>query len=152
MPYECQLVDRAAQPAMIIRARTPMLELPQVLGVAMGAIAEFLASREIQPTGAPFVAYHNMDMQDLDIEIGFPVAETVHGVMDVQPGEIPGGMVACTLHTGPYSKVSEAYDALNVLITERSLQPTGVAYEFYLNDPMTTPEERLQTEVVLPLK
>ena len=36
-------------------------------------IAQYLAEQSEQPAGAPFVAYYNMDMQNLDVEIGFPV-------------------------------------------------------------------------------
>jgi hypothetical protein len=31
----------------------------------------------------PYVAYHNMDMQNLDIEIGFPVAKELESKNDI---------------------------------------------------------------------
>jgi effector-binding domain-containing protein len=35
---------------------------------------------------------------------------------------------------------------------ENGYQPTGVAYEVYLNDPDETPPEELQTQIAFPLK
>ena len=28
-----------------------------------------------QPAGVPYAAYHNLDMQDMDVEVGFPVSK-----------------------------------------------------------------------------
>ena len=79
MLYQCELLDRSAQPTLVIRTRTAVQNLPQVLGQAYGAILQYAGSLGVQPCGAPFVAYHNMDMQDLDIEIGFPFAQALTG-------------------------------------------------------------------------
>jgi hypothetical protein len=42
-----------------------------------------------QPAGPAFVAHHNMDMQNLDIEQGFPVSKPLPAKGEIQPGEIP---------------------------------------------------------------
>ncbi len=86
MSYQCELVNRSTQPTLTIRTRTAVQNLPQVLGPAYGAILQYAGQLGVQPCGAPFVAYHNMDMQDLDIEIGFPFAQELTGL-----GEYPGG-------------------------------------------------------------
>jgi effector-binding domain-containing protein len=152
MNYQCELLDRSAQPTLAIRTRTPVHDLPPVLGQAYGAILQYVAPLGIQPCGAPFVAYHNMDMQDLDIEIGFPFAQELAGHGNIRAGEIPGGKAVTCLHIGPYNQVGGAYEALQKWFEDHSYIPTGVAYEFYLNDPQTTSPSELQTQVVFPLK
>jgi effector-binding domain-containing protein len=92
-----------------------------------------------------------MDMQDLDLEIGFPFVQKLGGEGEVIEGEIPGGTAAECLHVGPYDQVSAAYDALQKWMEANSYTPSGVAYEFYLNDPQITPAAELQTQVVFPL-
>jgi len=151
MEYPCELLDRLAQPALVIRTRTPVQNLPQVLGQAFEAILQVAGEAGLQPSGAPFVAYHNMDMADLDIEIGFPFAQKPNGKGPVLAGEIPGGRAAACLHVGPYDKVGAAYDALRQWMRAKGLAPSGVAYEFYLNGPGTTAPAELQTQVVFPL-
>jgi len=123
-----------------------------LLGEAYGRIAAYLAGSGEIPAGAPFTAYYNMDMQDLDVEIGFPVSKPLAGKDDIRASEIPGGKLAFALHTGPYSECGPAYEALTQFVKEHGFEATGVAYEFYLNDPQETPQAQLQTQIVFPLK
>jgi effector-binding domain-containing protein len=152
MEYQVELLDRPAQPTLAIRTRTPVQSLPQVLGQAYGAIIQYAGQLGFQPSGAPFVAYHNMDMADLDMEIGFPFAQKVVGKGEILASEIPGGKAAACLHVGPYDQVGTAYEALQKWMEANGVVPSGVAYEFYLNDPQVTPPAELQTQVVFPLK
>jgi effector-binding domain-containing protein len=152
MEYRCELLDRPAQPALVIRTRAPVQSLPQVVGQAYGAILQYAGRLGFQPSGAPFVAYYNMDMADLDMEIGFPFEQKPEGEGNVLAGEIPGGKAAACLHVGPYDQVGAAYEALQEWMQANGCVPAGVAYEFYLNDPGTTPPAELQTQVVFPLK
>jgi effector-binding domain-containing protein len=93
-----------------------------------------------------------MDMQDLDIEIGMPVPEPLPGQGDIEAGEIPAGQLAACVHTGPYEDIAPAYEALSAWMAQEGYEPTGVAYEVYLNDPGDTPPDELRTEVFYPLK
>jgi len=152
MEYRFELLDRPAQPALVVRTRAPVQSLPQVVGQAYGAIMQVAGQLGVQPSGAPFVAYYNMDMADLDMEIGFPFERKLTGKGNVLAGEIPGGRAAACLHVGPYDQVSAAYEALQQWMQANGHVPTGVAYEFYLNDPQATPPAELQTRLVFPLK
>ena len=151
MTYRCETIDRPAQPVLSIRTRAAVQDLPQVMGKAYGAIMHYLGELGVPPAGAPFVAYFNMDMQDLDMEIGFPVMQPLPGKGEVQPSEIPGGKAATCLHVGPYPELSGAYQALGDWVKANGYQATGASYEFYLNDPEETPPEKLQTQIVFPL-
>ena len=152
MTYTCEVIERSAQPVLSMRIRTPVHELPEQLGRVYGAIAQYLAELSEQPVGAPFTAYYNMDTQDLDVEIGFPVAKKLPGKEEIQAGQIPGGEFATCLHTGPYSEVGLAYNVLSTWMQAHGHEPTGIAYELYLNDPGETPPEKLQTQILFPLK
>jgi len=152
MEYRCELLDRPAQSTLVIRTRTPVQSLPQVVGQAYGAIMQYAGQLGLQPSGAPFVAYYNMDMADLDMEIGFPFEQKPEGKDNVLAGEIPGGKAAACLHVGPYNQLGAAYEALQKWMQANGYVPAGVAYEFYLNDPGATPPAELQTRLVFPLK
>jgi effector-binding domain-containing protein len=151
MPFECALETWPGQPALSVRVRTSVDQLRQVLGQTYGAIAGYLAGLGEAPAGPPFTAYHNMDMTDLDVEIGFPVARPLAGRGEIDPARMPGGRVATCRFTGPYSELKPAYEALTCWVAEGGHEPTGVAYELYLNDPAVTPPDRLETRIVFPL-
>ncbi len=148
----CETREQIAQPVLMMRTRTPAQGLPAVLGQCYGKIWTHMVAVGGQPGGAPYVAYFNMDMNDLDLEIGFPVNGELPGQGEVQAGALPAGKVATILFTGPYPSMADAYNALNEYMQANALQPTGTVYEFYLNDPAQTPPERLQTQIVFPLK
>ena len=152
MTYKCEVKEQAAQATLTIRTRTPQKDLPQVLGRGHGTIAQYLGTLGEHPIGAPFSAYYNMDMQDLDVEIGFPVSRELPGSGEIQASQIPGGKLATCLYTGPYSEMEPAYTALMQWMAEKGHEATGVAYEMYLSDPGEVPPEELQTLIVFPLK
>jgi effector-binding domain-containing protein len=152
MEYQCEIIEQPAQTTLVVRTRTAVGNLPTVLGGPYHAILNNLGETDGKCIGAPYVAYYNMDMDDLDIEIGFPVSKTLPGKGEVQTGEIPAGKQATCLYVGPYNKIEPAYGALMKYIQEKGLTPTGVAYEFYLNDPGETPENELQTKIAFPLR
>jgi effector-binding domain-containing protein len=149
---ECEVKDQVAQFTLSIRTRTAVQDLPQLFGTGYGAIVQYLGELGEHPTGPPFAAYYNMDMADLDVELGFPVPHQVEGRGEIQTGTIPAGKVATCLYTGPYSEIEQAYNALMSWMQANGHEATGVAYELYLNDPNETEPADLQTQVIFPLK
>ena len=152
MSYECELVERPLQPTLYIRTRTTVQELPQRLGQAYGAIAQYLAELGETPAGPPYAGYYNMDMQDLDVEMGMPVSRALAGKGEIKAGQLPMGQAATTVHVGPYDAIEPAYNALMGWMAEQGHQGAGVAYELYLNDPAQTPPDQLRTQIIFPLK
>jgi effector-binding domain-containing protein len=152
MTYNCELVDQAAQPTLSIRTTTSIKELPQELGKAYGAIGQYMGELGEQPAGAPYAAYFTFSMESMDIEIGFPVGGSLPGKGEIQSGEIPAGKIAQTIYTGPYNKIEPAYNALTAFVEQQGYEATGVAYEYYLNDPGEVAPEELLTQIVFRLK
>jgi len=152
MGYKCEVKEKKAQPVLSVRTKSAVQDLPQVLGKYYGAIAQYLGELGENPAGPPYVAYYNKDMQNLDIEIGFPVSKNLTGKEDIKMSEIPSGRFASCLYTGPYNEIEPAYNELTNWIEEKGYESTGVAYEIYLNDPSQTPPEDLKTEIYFLLK
>lgn len=152
MSYNCELLEQEPQPTLSVRATTDIKNLPQELGKAYGAIGQYLGQLGEQPTGAPYAAYFNFDMSNIDVEIGFPVSKTLPEKDEMKATELPGGKLARCLYTGPYNKIEPAYNALTEWVKANGYEVTGVAYEFYLNDLGEVPPEELMTQIVFPLK
>lgn len=151
MAYSCEVKEQPAQATLSIRTRAAVQDLPRVFGQGYEAIYRYLTELGEQPTGAPFAAYYNMDMENLDIELGFPVTRELPGRVEIKAGQIPGGRVATCLYTGPYSDMAPAYEELSQWLKDNGYEASGVVYEQYLNGPETPPAE-LQTQIVFPLK
>lgn len=152
MNYQFEIVETQAQPVLSTRTVTSVEKLPQELGKAFHAIVAHVQGLGEQPVEAAFAAYHNMDMSNLDVEMGFPVAKPLPGRGGIVPGEIPAGKKATCLYKGPYQEMKPVYDAMAKWMSENGHQPTGVVYEFYYNSPMEVPESELLTKIVFLLK
>jgi effector-binding domain-containing protein len=152
MAFDCELKELTAGPALSIRTRAAVQDLPEVFGKGFGAILEYLGKQNAAPAGPPFAVYYNMDLQNLDVELGFPVANALDGADAIQASQTPAGKAVVCLYVGPYEEVEPAYRALVKWIKRQGHEPAGVAYEVYLNDPENTPAAELQTQIHLLLK
>jgi hypothetical protein len=79
MNYNFELTEQKEQPVLSVRTRTAVGNLPQEIGKAFGAVLQYLGENGENAAGPAFAAYYNMDMENLDVEMGFPVAKTVAG-------------------------------------------------------------------------
>ena len=149
--YTCEIKDHPERPTLSVRTRAAVQDLPQLFGQTYGALMQYMSEMGAQPAGMPFAAYYNMDMQNLDIEIGFPVTQLLPDRGEIKSGTLPAGKYAFTIHTGPYDTVGSAYEALTQFVKESGHEPTGIAYEFYFSGPETPPEQ-IQTQIVFALK
>jgi len=152
MDYKIVLKEKEAQPVLSIRKTTSVGNLPEEIGKAYESILQYLNELGEKPAEAPFTAYYNMDMEHLDVEMGFPVAEPLKGRDEIKSGEIPAGKYTECMYKGPYEEMTLPYDAMNRWISENGHIPTGVTYEVYYNSPADVPEIELLTKIMFQIK
>ena len=159
------------QTTLMVRTITPVSDLPDLMGRVYGAIGAYMQEHGVPFAGNPYARYHNMDMEALDVEVGFPVPgdhAAVAGQRDVEEanggtaprlptghdlkiGHLPGGRVVTGTHTGPYAAMETTYNALVAYAEKQKVRLTPWMYEYYLNSPAETPETELQTQIVFPI-
>lgn len=97
----------------------------------------------IMPAGPCFTIYHDPEFnpEALDVEIAFPVGETVSEAPDTPGGrqfairDICGSRAAVLVHQGPYDTISQAYAAMGEWLEANGLQLSGPPHEAYLTAP-----------------
>jgi effector-binding domain-containing protein len=152
MGYQFELTDEKVQPVLSMRVRTAAANLPQEFGRVYGAIIQYLGEIGETTEGPAFGAYYNLDMENLDLEIGFIIPKAIPGKGEIQAGSIPGGRQVSYLYKGAYEEMEPVYNAMAEWMSEQGLEPTGVAYEFYYNSPAEVPVSELLTKIMFPLK
>ncbi len=85
---------------------------------------------------------------------GIPVPEDFHTPEGYDTQEVPGGLHASCLHTGPYALLPDSYrylyrEWLRGAVHEARDNP---CYEAYLNTPYNTPPGELETLICMPLQ
>lgn len=147
-----RIIECAERDALSVRYRTPVAKLSESMGPAYGEIAGYMAKNGIPFAGPPYAMYYNMDMDDLDVEIGFPVGTAQKGEGRVRAGFLPGGRLATAKHTGPYETIERTYNELTAFVAGKKEAAESFIYEEYLNSPEDTPREKLETNIYFPLK
>lgn len=151
MSQPCEVKDLPSQPALCIRATIHSADIPKLFDRAYGQIAGYLTANGGQFAGPAYAAYFNMDMDNLKLEVGFPVIAPLAGQGEIESVEIPAGSYAVLLHKGPYQNLRTSYDTLSSWIDAQGYKATGTAYEFYITDPTVTADDDHLTEIRFPL-
>ena len=143
-----QLQDRSAVAYAAIRVRLSVGELGPALAKLWPEVSAWLDERGIVPAGRPLIRYHVIDMPELEISVGLPIASSAVGDRRIEVGELPAGCYAVLVHVGPYEELVQANADLQLWAVDQ-----GVAFEggdgasgwagrveFYLTDPMDDPD------------
>lgn len=152
MSIGCELKELVSQPAVTIRVRAAVQELGGVFEKGYKEITGYMDEMKVFPDGPPFAIYYNMDMQNLDVEFGFPVMKKLPDRGEIKGSETIAGKAATCIHKGSYKDLGLTYDKLMKWIDENGYKAKEMACEIYLSDPENTKPEDLVTEVCLLIK
>jgi len=155
MGREVGLKELADQFILGVRYNTTYEKLGESIGSAFADIFTCLGEKGEFPSGPPFGIYYGeeWDESDIDMELCVPVVRPMGGRDRVNGRELPGGLMASTLHMGPYHELAEAYQALDLWIKARGHEYAGPPREIYLVGPDQVEEEAdLRTEVMFLLR
>jgi len=88
-------------------------------------------------------------------EAAVTVSDTTTLPAELEELRLPAGRYACATHVGSYAGLGDSWARLKGEWLPQSDQQErtrdGLSYELYLNDPSTTAEAQLKTEIYLPL-
>lgn len=145
------LFEQAEQHVLSIRTTIHFDNYPKVAGEAYGRIMEYAAQNDLLFSGGPFVCYHNADLENLDVEMGFPIAKPVAGNSEIGGYTIPTQKVVSGIFLGPYEDTDPLMMEIIQWIAEQGFEQKGEIYNYYLNDE-NRPASELLTQIVVPVK
>lgn len=151
MSQSYEFLDVPETHTLAIRTTTQVENLSQLIGSSYGAIMQYMAEIKEPVTREPFVIYYNLDMQNLDVEMGFPVSRELPSRGEVKASSLPAGPAAQTTFTGPYEKMAPVYEEMGKFVTDNGHEASGLSIEYYLTGPETPPDQQV-TRIVFPLK
>lgn len=131
MPYEVQVLEVAAQPALVVKGKVKIELAGGAIGNNIGAVDAYLKDAHIQPVGAPFTRTYSFDNGIFEFESGFPIAVSATGKGDVIATELPKTKVATTVHVGDQATSEDAYNAIHAWIVANGKEVAGAPWEVY---------------------
>jgi effector-binding domain-containing protein len=148
------VVEVAARPMLYVSGQTTVTDpaaASKALGDAYGKILAVIGPMGVEQDGAPVAINRAFDPQGLwefDAALVVKAAPTTESPdPDVKSGMTPAGRVVKVVHTGPYSGLKSAYDAITAYMKAHNLKPGALSWEEYVSDPGDTPPDKLITNV-----
>ncbi len=115
----------------------------------------WIEDNEVEISGPHFAIYYTNHQKNPEetfkFDIGYPVAGDVESSGNVMIASIPTHTVVYSVFKGPYSKLSEVYEAMVEFVLENNYDVIGSPKEIYHNSPEDVPAGELLTEVQFPV-
>lgn len=107
-----------------------------------------------EAAGAPFQCYYDAEYKEnADIELCVPIKKTID-VRQTTVKELPAIQALCTVHTGSYDKIGEAYKALMDYARKHDISCGLPSREIYIKGPGAifkgNPDKYI-TEILIPV-
>ena len=114
----------------------------------------FLDRQGIKPAGPAMTIYTASDDAGFDFQAAVPINEAPKDPPkgDLAVGTSPEGKALKFMHRGSYDSLDAAYDAITHYLDERKLEARELYIEQYDSDLLSTPEDNLVIEVLVPIK
>jgi len=117
------------------------------------ALTALLEKQGIKATGNAMIVYTSTDDTGFTFLAEIPVEQDPKNLTkDMSIGKSPEGKALKFVHRGSYDNMDNTYEAITNFLDEKRLEARDLFVEFYLTDPLTTPEDNLVIEVYVPVK
>ncbi|MCF3132665.1 MerR family transcriptional regulator [Streptomyces olivochromogenes] len=149
--YEVTMGREPERRLAVVRAVCTPAVLGEKVEECVGRLLPVLAKAGIawEP---PLWGLYPLDLEErIEIAVGVQTLEGA-GTPGLESEALPGGLVAETVHIGPYAQLPLAYNALFAAIHERGLRPQAPVREAYLVGPAEAPQEGLMTRLIIPVQ
>jgi len=106
---------RPEHPAITIRTRTSVDQIPELLGSSFMKIGAYLESKGEMMTDIPFVAYHGFDQineYSMDMEIGFHITNELPDENEIKTVILPERLIVFCMYKGAYSEMIPVYEEM----------------------------------------
>jgi effector-binding domain-containing protein len=152
MAYDVHIEEvTTAQPLAIVKRTARKQDLPRVVPDACGTVWRILKAAQAQEMGRHVAVYLD---GEINMEIGVEMPRAFPGVGEVIGSSLPTGLVASTVHYGPYPQLHEAHDAIRGYCKHAGYEFAGPSWEIYghWQDEWNNDPSKIRTDVYYLLK
>jgi len=161
---EYEVVIKKVEPMTIASVRA-VVPTPPEQGPLWEELGEALRAHHVPTTGACLSLYHDEGTpeRDWDIEVCEPIDAALSETGRVKVRQLPAvATMACVVHHGPFTAISQAYDAIMKWIDANGYRICGPGREVYLREakpsgqggpiPVSQTDPETVTEIQFPVE
>ena len=152
--YEVLL--KQVDPILVASVRET-LPLGEDLGRPYGKIAAYLERQGVEPLQPGIRLLHSRfelhkDCWEIDVEAAIPVQAALTKEDAISTRTLPGGWMACTIHTGDDLSIGQAHAALHRWMKDNRYQIVGPPRQLHLQRAQGMDPSHYVTEVQFPVE
>lgn len=125
-------------------------EYSDFVGNSINQIERLLEVNEAFPCSGPIVCFHTIDLESLDVEIGFEVAKPFLSEGEIRFSILPTQVVVTAIDQGPYEQQDPTLEEIMNWISKHNFEAIGGIHYQYLNEEEV--ENNCLTEMSVPVK
>jgi effector-binding domain-containing protein len=129
--YTVQLEPVESRPLAVVRRRATQPELGKVIPEACGLVWNVVKAQKIPRAGRHIALYWD---DEFNLEVGVELEAPLAGheeMGEVVASATPAGLVATTVHMGPYPQLVEAHRAIHEWCQQNGRTIAGPSWELY---------------------
>ncbi|WP_022724294.1 GyrI-like domain-containing protein [Rhodopseudomonas sp. B29] len=142
-----------AKPVLILKGKADWDNAFDTLMESFRTLSGWLAKQGVTPNGNPMIVYTSTDDNGFTFQAEYPVPEAPKALgKNMSMGQSPDGKALKFVHRGSYDNMDNTYEAITNYLDDKKIEAKDTFIEEYVTDPLKTTEDKLVTNVFVPMK